>query len=106
MFIPITRPSWIASGMLVLGLVLIGFAAWFGLETVLLTLDGGHTIGTVVAKRIDPNYFGSSSSSGPASAQRSNVVAMCFWWDFSMERATSARSRDTYQRVSPRAREA
>ncbi|MDQ6793727.1 MAG: DUF3592 domain-containing protein [Chloroflexota bacterium] len=65
MFIPITRPSWIASGMLVLGFVLIGFAAWFGLETVLLTLDGGHTMGTVVAKRIDPHYFGSSSSAPP-----------------------------------------
>jgi len=60
--IPITRPRWIATVFLILGVVLIVVGAWFGAEAALFAVDGATTTGTVVAKRIDPNHFSSTNS--------------------------------------------
>ena len=66
MFIPITRPLWVARFVLLIGVVLLGFGVYYGSEAALLTFDGAHTTGVVTAKRIDPHYF--SSSNGDSSA--------------------------------------
>ena len=61
--IPITRPKWIATVVLIVGVVLVIVGAWFGAVAALFAIDGATSSGTVVAKRIDPNYFSSTSRS-------------------------------------------
>lgn len=61
--ISITRPSWIATVLLVVGVGLIAVGLWFGAEAALFAVDGSSATGTVVAKRIDPNYFSTTSRS-------------------------------------------
>lgn len=63
MFIPFTRPDRFFTGLLIVGVVLFGFGIWYAAEWALLAIDGGHTTGTVVAKRIDPTYFSQKSRS-------------------------------------------
>ena len=51
--IRIRRPSYVAAGVLVLGVVLLAYGAWLGAETALLALDGETVTGTVVSKDIE-----------------------------------------------------
>jgi hypothetical protein len=51
--IPITRLSWIATLLLVIGVGLIAVGFWFGAEAALFAVDGSTTMGTVIDKRVD-----------------------------------------------------
>ena len=59
--ISITRPKWVATVFIVIGIGLIVVALWFATEAALFSVDGSTSTGTVVSKRIDPNYFSSTS---------------------------------------------
>jgi hypothetical protein len=59
--ISITRPKWVGTVFIVIGIGLLVVGLWFGAEAALFAVNGATTTGTVVSKRIDPNYFSSTS---------------------------------------------
>lgn len=76
--IPVTRPRWIATVLVIVGVFLIVVGAWFGAEAALFVVDGASTTGTVVAKRIDPNHFSSTGSSSSPRDPNGYLVTVVF----------------------------